>query len=48
MPCDGVAMKMPSESSRVSPGRKGKNSPHSTKTITRLIQRNAVPKRSSR
>ncbi len=48
MPCEGVAMKMPRESSRVSPGRNGKNNPHSTKTIARLIQRNAAPNLSSR
>ena len=42
-----VAMKRPSANSRVSPGRIGKNSPHSTKTMTRLIQNSSVPKRSS-
>ena len=37
------AMNSPSANSRVSPGRNGKNSPHSTKTIARLTQRNAPP-----
>ena len=41
------AMKSPSAKSRVSPGRNGKNSPHSTKTMTRLIQKSAVPNWSS-
>ena len=34
-------------SSRVSPGRNGKNSPHSTKMMARLIQRSAAPNWSS-
>ena len=37
------AMNRPSANSRVSPGRNGKNSPHSTKTITRLTQMKAPP-----
>ena len=37
------AMKMPIANSRESPGRIGKNSPHSTKTMTSEIQKKAVP-----
>ena len=37
------AMKMPMAKSRESPGRIGKNRPHSTKTITSDTQKNAVP-----
>ena len=40
-------MKRPIANRSVSPGRIGKNSPHSTKTMTMLIQNSAVPKRSS-
>ena len=40
-------MKRPSAKSSVSPGRIGKNSPHSTKTMSRLIQNSSAPKRSS-
>ena len=40
-------MNSPSAKSRVSPGRNGKNSPHSMKMMTMLIQKNWVPKRSS-
>src|SRR3954465_12828847 len=36
-------MNSPSANSRVSPGRNGKNNPHSTKTMTMLIHRNAPP-----
>ena len=43
-----VAMNTPSESSRVSPGRNGKNSPHSTKMMARLIHRSSVPNWASR
>ena len=42
-----VAKKSPSAKSRVSPGRNGKKSPHSTKMITRLSQNSAPPKCSS-
>ena len=37
-----VARKRPTENSRVSPGRKGKSSPHSMKTMIRLIHTNSV------
>ena len=40
-------MKSPSPKSRVSPGRNGKSSPHSTKTMPRLIQNSALPNWSS-
>ncbi len=36
-------MNRPRANSRVSPGRNGKNSPHSTKMITMLTQRKASP-----
>src|ERR1700712_2317646 len=42
-----VAMKRPIAKSRVSPGRNGKNSPHSTKTIRTLAQKNQGPNQSS-
>ena len=41
------AMNRPMATRRVSPGRNGKKSPHSTKMIARLIQKNAVPNWSS-
>ena len=41
-------MNRPSAKSNVSPGRNGKNSPHSTKTMTRLTQMNAPPNSFSR
>ena len=37
------AMKMPMAKRRESPGRIGKNSPHSTNTITSDTQKKAVP-----
>ena len=40
-------MNRPIATSRVSPGRNGKNSPHSTKMMARLTQKNAVPNCSS-
>ena len=40
-------MNRPMATRRVSPGRNGKNSPHSTKMMARLIQKNAVPNWSS-
>ena len=39
-------MKSPIANSRVSPGRNGKNNPHSTKMMTRLSQKSSLPKRS--
>ena len=41
------AMNSPIANSRVSPGRNGKNSPHSTKMMARLSQNSWSPKLSS-
>jgi hypothetical protein len=39
-----VAMNSPMLNSRVSPGRNGNSSPHSTNSTARLIQKSASPK----
>ena len=42
-----VEMNSPIAKRSVSPGRNGKNRPHSTNRMTRLTQKKASPKRSS-